>query len=255
MSVANIECTQVQAPACDPGPQPADAPLCGHTAEDFAETALALEPHGDIWCRSFTTVRAALHRSFGKLLSDFELRICDLFRESLACGAVELLPEWEIEYGLPGDCAFQSYPTDVPGRQAQVCSARQASGIITLPQLQALLRTALQCEFLTLTASSTGVCVRGIGPTPFQGYVHNTVGGWGVIGVDGFGSSVGQPLTLNDPDFVAVAQCPIVYHSTVGGWTGGVGNPLTVGDRQKWPLLVCMLQKHLPAHIAWQVCL
>ncbi|HYW57668.1 MAG TPA: hypothetical protein VE934_11950 [Polaromonas sp.] len=252
---ADVSCTVVQPPVCELGPDPADAPLCGHSPEQFAEAALGLEPRGALWCKTFVTVKAALYRAFGKLLSEFEQRLCDLFKESLACESVELLSEWEVEYGLPGNCAPESYPTDLAGRQAQVCAARQASAIITLPQLQALLRRALPCEFLTLQATLTGVCVSGIGPAPVQGFVHNTVGGWGVIGTDGFGSGVGQPLTLADPDFAAPLQCPIVFHSTVGGWTGGVGIPLTLGDRQKYPLLVCLLQKHLPAHIAWRICI
>lgn len=251
---ADISCTQVQPPVCTLGPDPAAAPLCGHTAEQFGEAALGLEPRGAIWCKTFSTVKAALYRAFGKLLSDVEQRMCDLFRESLACGSVELLPDWEREYGLPGNCAFESYPIDIAGRQAQVCAARQASAIITLPQLQALLRLALQCDYLVLEATLTGVCVRNIGPAAVQGFIHNTVGGWGAIGTDGFGSAVGQPLTLLDPTFVVTPQCPIVFHSTVGGWTGGVGIPLTLGDRQKYPLLVCLMQKHLPAHIAWRVC-
>jgi hypothetical protein len=252
---ADVLCTQVQPPALQLGPSPADALLCGHTPEQFAEAAFGLEPRGAIWCKTFTTIKAALYRAFGKLLSDFEQRLCDLFTESLACNSVELLAEWEREYGLPGNCSPESYPTDTPGRQAQVCAARQASGIVTLGQLQALLRQSLQCDFLALSADASGVCVRGIGPAPLPGFIHNTVGGWGPIGTDGFGSAVGQPLTLQDPAFVAPAQCPIVYHSSVGGWTGGVGIPLTLGDRQKWPLLVCLMQKHLPAHIVWRVCI
>lgn len=251
---ANVSCTQVQPPARTLGPDPASGDLCGHTPEQFAEAALGLEPRGGIWCKQFTTIKAGIYRAFGRLLSDFEQRLCDLFRESLACNSVELLAEWETEYGLPGACAYESYPTDIAGRQAQVCAARRASGIVTTAQLQALLRSALQCPFLELSSDTTGMCVRYIGPAPVPGFIHNTVGGWGPIGADGFGSGVGQPLTLNDPAFVAQPQCPIVYHSTVGGWTGGVGVPLTLGDRQKWPLLVCLMQKHLPAHIAWRVC-
>jgi hypothetical protein len=252
---ADVSCTQVQPLASALGPNPADAELCGHTPEQFAEAALGLEPRGGVWCKGFGTIKAALYRAFGRLLSDFEQRLCDLFRESLACESVELLDAWELEYGLPGNCAPESYPTDLAGRQAQVCAARQARGIVTLAQLQAVLRTALQCEFLTLDVSTDGVCVRGIGPAPVPGVIHNTVGGWGLIGVDGYGSGMGQPLSLNDPEFEAVAQCPIVFHSTVGGWTGGMGVGLTLGDRQKWPLLVCLMQKHFPAHIAWRVCI
>jgi hypothetical protein len=251
---ADIECTQVQPPACESGQQnPADAPLCGHTPEEFAESALALEPRGEIWQRAFTTTRAALHRAFGRLLSDFEQRMCVLFNESLACGAVELLPEWEAEYGLPGDCGVGSYPTNIAGRQAQVCAARQSTGISTRLQLQALLRTALECPVLTVedfyvhaTVGSGmgqpltrygGVCVRGLGPTPPEPFIHNTVGGWGPnVGpsAGGYGSSVGQPLTLIDPLYVPPAECPTTP--------------------AQFALLSCLMKKHLPAHVTWMLC-
>ena len=254
MATVNPECTQVQPPVCEAGqPKPAEAPLCGHTAEEFAEAALALEPRGAIWCRLYDTTRAALYRAFGRLLSDFEQRMCVLFQESLACASVELLPEWEAEYGLPGTCAPGSYPTSLSGRQAQVCAARQSVGISTRLQLQELLRTALECSFLTvedfyihntvgtyvglpLTVYG-GVCVRGLGPTPPAPYVHNTVGGWGITpgpGAGIYGSAVGQPLALVDPNYVPPAQCPTTP--------------------AQLELLTCLMQKHLPAHVTWMLC-
>ncbi len=269
VDAVNTSCSVEAAPLCEDQPVAADAPLCGHTPEQFAEVALALEPRGAAWCKLYTTTKAALYRAFGRLLADFEQRLCDLFTEALACESVELLAEWEQEYGLPGECAAGAYPTDLPGRRAQVCAARRNTGISTREQLQALLRIALDCPLLTLEhifvhswMNSTmgqpltvygGICVRGIGPADLQTTIHNVIGGWGVIS-DGAGSSVGQPLTLNDPDFVQPPMCPVIYHSTMGGWTGGVGEPLMVADPVKWGLLVCLLKKHLPAHVAWSVC-
>ena len=273
--LANINCVPPAA-AVDAAPNPAQADLCGHSAEQFAEAALGLEPRGSAWCKLFTTTRAALHRAFGKLLSDFEQRLCALFAESLACESIELLAEWEREYGLPGKCAVGAYPTDTAGRQAQVCAARRASGIVTLAQLQELLRAALQCEYLTLTnvaQHSTvggwsggigqslqyagGVCVSGITVDLNVPFIHNGVGGWGTLGqgLSGvYGPATGQPLTIDDPSYVPAPACPMVYHSTVGGWTGGIGQSLQYGDPVKYGLLVCLMQKHLPAHVAWDVC-
>jgi hypothetical protein len=254
MAAVNPACTQVQPPVCEAGqPNPAEAALCGHTPEQFAEAALAVEPHGAIWCRSFSTNRAALYRAFGRLLSDFEQRICVLFQESLACGSVELLPEWEAEYGLPGTCAPGAYPTDLSARQAQVCAARQSVGISTSLQLQTLLRTALQCSFLTVedfyvhNVMGTGmgqplmlyggVCVRGLGPTPPAPWVHNVMGGWGLnVGPSAgvYGSSVGQPLTLVDPSYMPPPECPTTP--------------------ERFTLLSCLMKKHLPAHVTWMLC-
>jgi uncharacterized protein YmfQ (DUF2313 family) len=85
------------------------------------------------------------------LLSAFEQRMCDLFSESLACGATELLPEWEAVYATrTGGC---SLPTDtsIEYRQAQVCAARQTVSVTTLADLQTLLRAATGCNTLTVT--------------------------------------------------------------------------------------------------------
>lgn len=199
---------------------PADAELCGHSAENFAEAALKLEPRGIAWSKSFSTVKAALYRAFGVLLSEFEQRVCDLFNESLACNSVELLNEWEKEYGLPPACSAGHYPTDIPSRQALVCAARQGSSVITNSDLTELLRAALQCPELTIekTVDPVGICIRGI--------------------------------TLYDPDI----NCGIVYHARVGGWTGGVGQPLMQGDASKINLLHCLMEKYNPAHVYWVVC-
>jgi hypothetical protein len=252
-------------------PRAYDAPLCGHTAEQFAEAALNVEPRGAAWCKQFTTVKAALHRALGRLLSEFEARLCVLLKEALACDSVELLSEWENEYGLPGNCNAL-YPTDIAGRQAAVCGARRALGIQTLPQLQALLQTALQCPHLRLEQRvkhsnvggwtggvgqsltiSSGICVSGITALGLPPALHNVVGGHGAWAAP-YGSSVGQPLTVNDPSYVAPQACPIIYHSTVGGWTGGVGQPLQYSSQPSWGLLQCLMTKHLPATVAWWVC-
>jgi hypothetical protein len=144
-----------------------------------------------------------------------------------------------------------------------VCAAKQSIGISTLDQLQALLKTALSCEYLTLQSFIThsgvgggGICVGGIGPADLPTTIHNMVGGWGDLGglSSPNGSSVGQPLTIIDPSFVNTPACPIIYHSTVGGWTGGVGQPLQYADPIKFGLLVCLMNKHLPAHISWTIC-
>lgn len=273
MPLANLLCTQVQPPVCAPGPAPALGALCGHSAEQFAEAALGLEPRGGAWCKLFTTTKAALYRAFGQLLSDFEQRLCALFTESLACPSVELLGEWEVEYGLPGECAT-SYPTDLAGRQAQVCAARNANGIRTLSQLEALLQNALQCPYLLLEvntvgylpmppapgappAAIAGVCVRNLGPAPPVPTVHNIMGGWGAYtgpSADGTGAAMGQPLSIVDPNYTPPANCAVIYHSTVGGWTGGMGIPLTTVDPVRWALLVCLMRKHLPAHVVWSAC-
>lgn len=284
-------CRADQPQACGDQPLPAQAPLCGHSAEQFAEVAMMLEPRGALWLHSTQLLRTAVHRAFGGLLSAFEQRLCDLLRESLACESVELLDQWEAEYGLPGACAAD-YPTDLAGRQAQVCAARQGVGVQTLGDLQALLRRVTGCDHITLsittpgTTSSMGnplgsmstsamgnridrpaqsafdndkpegLCISGIRAPLWPPTVHNVVGGHGPYtgpSSGGYASATAQPLTLIDPAYVPPDNCGMVDHSRVGGHTGGVGQHLTQGD-YRFNLMVCLLNKHLPAHVSWFAC-
>ncbi len=232
-------------------PQITRGELCGHPAERFAEVALQAEPTGAIWCKQYGTVKAALYRAFGGLLAQFNDRLCDLLRENTGCESVETLAEWEVEFGLPSACQTD-YPTDTAGRQAQVCAARLGGNIRTIQDLQSGLITATGCEFIVLKNTPTGVCISGITGAASVPAVHNVVGGWGAIS-QGYGSAVGQPLLLQDPLYVAPQYCPMVYHSVVGGWTGGVGSALTQ-QTIEYQTVVCLMQKHVPAHVNWYIC-
>jgi uncharacterized protein YmfQ (DUF2313 family) len=235
-------------------PTPADGELCGHSPEDFAEVQLKLEPRGYAWCKDYGTVKAAIYRACGKIFSDFEQRICDLFSESLACSSVELLNEWEIEYGLPKPCFQGSYPTDILTRQKLVCEARKGGGSKTLTEIVQILRDALECGFLDIVRDEFGqYCISGLREPSYPDTIHNVVGGLGVI-IDGYGSSAGQPLTLIDPNYIPPQSCSIVWHSRTNGWTGGVGKPLTQGDDYKIGLLYCLMAQYWPAHIGWYIC-
>jgi len=243
-------------PAVVDGPRGDLSDLCGHSAEQFAEVALILEPRGVAWCKDFGTIKAALYRAFGALLSGFERRLCYLFTESLGCSAVELLSEFETDYGLPGDCAFGAYPKDVAGRQARVCAARKGSSVGTNAELQAVLRTAMQCDWLTVTnvsqhsvagmlagmplMVSTGVCIGGVGTTYTPPSVHFVSG-----------NVAGLPLTNYDRNFSPTDECPIFEH-VVAGFS--VGSPLTTGATNQVELLSCLMTKYLPAHISWTFC-
>jgi hypothetical protein len=205
---------------------------------DYALVAKRLEPTGKLWdCLS--PLKMALHTAFGSLLSGFESAMCKLQKESLACGSIELINEFEAEYGLPSGCA-KSYPTDLAGRQAQVCTARKSIGISTISQLEDLLQTATACTNLKITEST----------------IHSTVGGWT--------GGAGNPLMVSGGVCVTgitepliptnLPYCPIIYHSTVGGWTGGVGQSLTIQDETKINIIECLMSKHLPASINYSLC-
>jgi hypothetical protein len=220
---------------------------CQHTPEQFAEAALMLEPRGAFWSKGFGTAKAALYRAFGGLLSAFEARLCSVHKELLACESVELLAEWEKEYGT---ACVDTSKLSIPARQALVCQARSGSNILTLPQLETLLQTALDCSILRveyayaehsyvgqgvnvpLTPVGGGICIRNIGPVPEQPSIQNSVN-----------TDVGTSLRIPDPAFSPPTQCPIVFSTTPGDW-----------DPVRYPLLLCLLEKHLPAHIEWALC-
>lgn len=225
-----IVCTPV-ASAVDPVVDLSD--LCGHTPEQFAEVALALEPSGIAWCKDFWTVKAALYRAFGSLLSGFEQRLCYLFTESTGCSSVELLSEFELDYGLPGTCAVGSYPTDLKGRQARVCAVRKSTAISTNAELQAILRLAMQCDYLTVTnAENHFYCgqVCGLSLTQEEGVCISGIG-------------------LGEPEHSP--ECEIVQHVTA---SFGVGSTLTIGNQYKLDLLACLMSKYMPAHVTWNIC-
>lgn len=259
--------------------------LCAiRSPEQYADIALTIGPEGGFWCKEYGTNKAAIYRAFGGILSAFDAAVCNLWRESFGCQAVSLLGEFEQDYGLPNAC-MTSYPADLVGRQGMVCAAIMQGSVQTLGALEHLLQTALDCPYLTLThkyasiedshstmggwtggmrqpltqrAEYLGICVNGIREIAPAVFIHNTVGGHGVVtgtsATAPYGSAVGQPLQLQDPNYVALQSCPIIYHSTVGGWTGGVGQPLQVGDFAKQQLLECLMVKYLPAHIQWTIC-
>lgn len=220
---------------------------CQHSAEQFAEAALMAEPRGAFWSKGFGTIKAALYRSFGRLLSEFETRLCSVYKELLACDSVELLAEWEAEYAT---ACVDTSKLSLQARQALVCQARSGSNILTLLQLETLLQTALECPILRveyayaehsyvgegvntpLTPIGGGLCIRNIGPVPEQPSIQNSVN-----------TDVDSSLRIPDPNFSAPVQCPIVYSTAPGDW-----------DPVRYPLLLCLLAKHLPAHIEWALC-
>lgn len=200
--------------SCGPQPLPADAALCGHTAEHFAEVALMLEPRGRLWVKSPLLVRSALYRAFGGLLSAFEQRLCDLFTESLACGATELLPEWEEVYGTrAGGCSLPGQ-TSTEYRQARVCAARQALSVTTLADLQTLLRAATGCDTLTVTQytpheqSAFGQALGQAGQSAFGTTIINagdSAFGQQVTGIPGRVSTATQPTVSAQTNAIADA--------------------------------------------------
>jgi len=82
------------------GPQP----VCGFTAEDYAQLLSDLLPRGQAWPRDPASV---LMRTFAALAVEFarvHRRDCDLLSEAYPGSALETLTDWERICGLPDEC-------------------------------------------------------------------------------------------------------------------------------------------------------
>jgi uncharacterized protein YmfQ (DUF2313 family) len=79
-------------------------PVCGFTADDYAQVLADLLPRGWAWPRD---PRAIVMRVFAGLAVEFSRihgRDCDLLAEAYPGSAVETLSDWERICGLPDPC-------------------------------------------------------------------------------------------------------------------------------------------------------
>jgi len=73
-------------------------------ASAYAESIAALLPQGDAWPREPGTELAKLRHWMGTELAKVDARAANLLREADPRETLELLDEWEAEYGLPDEC-------------------------------------------------------------------------------------------------------------------------------------------------------
>jgi uncharacterized protein YmfQ (DUF2313 family) len=75
------------------------------TGEDYAEAMQALLPQGQAWPRNNESVLMRVVRGLTRIWGDFELRASQLLeQESDPRLTIELLPDWERNWGLPDPC-------------------------------------------------------------------------------------------------------------------------------------------------------
>jgi uncharacterized protein YmfQ (DUF2313 family) len=114
-----------------PGPPPATpeaAALCGLSPDDFHTLLLDLLPRGAAWPRIAGTV---LWNFWFVPADEYALvhaSDCHLQAESYPCGAVDLLPEWEVTVGLPDACTVAYWPVPIAQQQQLVCAKLAARG-------------------------------------------------------------------------------------------------------------------------------
>ena len=224
--------------------------LCDATAENYAEAMLNTEPKGAFWNKSKKTIKAKFYLCFGSILEKFSNRMCGFFEESLACNSLELLAEWEDFYGLPKTCLDTPLVT-IQDRQAAVCAAKRNKGLNTFNELQGFIRLQIGCDLITIeqklsdNGNLIGVCVKGVTGGEWRAKIFSRVGG--------STGGVTKRLVLNDPDYIPPANCGLTTFSRVGGSTGGVGKNLVFGDDMYYRL-ICLLDAHVPMHLAIFFC-
>ena len=75
------------------------------TGEDYADAMQALLPLGQAWPRDWEGVLMRVVRGLTRIWGDFELRASHLLeQESDPRLTIELLPDWERNWGLPDPC-------------------------------------------------------------------------------------------------------------------------------------------------------
>lgn len=86
------------------------------TGEDYAEAMQALLPLGQAWPRAFESALMRVVRGLTRIWGDFEVRASKLLeQESDPRITVELLEDWERNWGLPDPC--YTAPLSVEERQ------------------------------------------------------------------------------------------------------------------------------------------
>jgi uncharacterized protein YmfQ (DUF2313 family) len=86
------------------------------TGEDYADAMQALLPLGQAWPRDWDGVLMLVVRGLTRIWGDFEIRASKLLEmESDPRTTIELLPDWERNWGLPDPC--YSAPQSIAQRQ------------------------------------------------------------------------------------------------------------------------------------------
>ena len=115
------------ATAVPTGTPPRMVALCTVSVDEWTRTLLDLLPRGVVWPRDPGTTLEAFWQAIADAMVAIQTRDCALVDEAYPCGAVELLPEWEQELGLPDACT-QGGTWTIAERQAFVCAKLAAQG-------------------------------------------------------------------------------------------------------------------------------
>lgn len=173
-----------------------------------------LLPSGQAWVAETGSVLSGLLSAGAKMLSAVHHRANDLMDEADPRTAIEMLPEWEIEVGLPGKCSASA--DTIRERQAMVHAKWISRGGQSRPYFIDLAK-ALEYD-ITITEY-----------TPFQA-----------------GQSVASdPCCSDDWTFTWKVNAPATTIRPFRAGEGAAGEPI-----QDWGngLLECAISQDKPAH-------
>ncbi|MEO0649375.1 MAG: putative phage tail protein [Planctomycetota bacterium] len=97
------------------------------TEVDYRAQALSLLPPGGAFSKDPDSTLARVYQALARELVRIEQRMQDALNEADPRTAVELLPEWEKAYGLPGGCSLQTL-TPALRRQSLVAKVTSSGG-------------------------------------------------------------------------------------------------------------------------------
>jgi len=110
------------------------------SAADYTGLLVDLLPKGPAWTRKPSSYLAKLLGACSDELARIHDRAADLLKEATPSHAVESLPEWETELGVPGPCIQATSPTESRRRWEIFRKANSLGGctVVYLQELAAL---------------------------------------------------------------------------------------------------------------------
>lgn len=114
------------------------ADFCGLTEDEYLGQLLALLPEGPVWPRDPSATMTAFWRAAARPRLALLDRACALRRESILCQSVELLPDYEFDYGLPDECDPNADTRTIAERQAALCDKSSSKGGQSIPYFESV---------------------------------------------------------------------------------------------------------------------
>lgn len=134
---------------------------CGLTVDAYLPQVLALLPEGPAWPREDGATMVEFWRASARPRLQLHERACALLAESIPCNAVELLADYETDYGLPDGCDPNAGARTIPERQLLLCDKATSKGgqsIAYFESVAAKLGYAIEVEELRAAICGLSVC-------------------------------------------------------------------------------------------------